>query len=182
MEGIGSSESSVLMGYNKYETVENLWLYKTGQKTREQTNSFLADRGNRLEPLARRTYIEYSGNDVMDILCENERFPFVRASLDGWNRAKKLILEIKCPKGVNHYRAVVEGWIKPEYYCQIQHQFLASDGEMAHYWSFDGRSGHQILVMPDLYFMGELLDREMIFWECVQTKKKPDPKWFEEFR
>lgn len=179
-KGIGSSESSTLMGLNKYTSVEKLWRLKTNRENKDQTYSYLASRGTFLEPKARKAYTEFTGIEVMDILCHHDKFHFIKASLDGWNMEHQLILEIKCPKQVNHYRAVAESWIKPEYYCQIQHQYLASGGKKADYWSFDGMSGHRLSVEPDPYFMGELLEREILFWECVEQDKEPNPEWFKE--
>lgn len=177
-KGIGSSDSSVLMGLNKFKTIQQLWLEKTGQIVPEKVTAYLALRGTRMEPEARRAYINYTKINVEDKIFVHPKFDFVRASLDGWNEARKLILEIKCPTSINHYRAVVENWIKPEYFCQMQHQYIATNAQEAHYWSFDGKSGHLINVLPDRWFMGELLERELIFWECVEKMQPPDPEEF----
>lgn len=177
-KGIGSSDSSILMGLNKYKTVKQLWLEKTNQVQAEFTSPFLAVRGTNMELQARESYCKYKGIEMVDKLFEHPKYKFIRASLDGWNEERKKILEIKCPKWVNHYRAVAENWIKPEYYCQMQHQYLASPAKSADYWSFDGRSGFCIPVEPDSWFMGELLEREIDFWECVESMKEPVAKRF----
>ena len=178
-KGIGSSEASILMGLNGYKTLHQLWLEKTGQvEVDYQTIGYMAERGVRMESRARKAYERFTGIKVVDRLFIHPKFTFIRASLDGWSDEFSLILEIKCPRYLNHYRAKAESYVKPEYYCQIQHQFLASGAENADFWSFDGRSGHRIPVLPDVWFMGELLEREIAFWECVESLKEPNPDQF----
>lgn len=177
--GIGSSEAAVLMGLSKYKTLEQLWLEKTDQvQVDYETTGYLALRGIRLEDRARRAYEKFSKVKVYDKLFVHPKFHFIRASLDGYSFEFDLILEIKCPNKINHMRAKNENWIKPEYYCQIQHQFLASGAKHADFWSFDGYAGHRIEVLPDTWFMGELLEREIEFWNCVVNRIQPDPNSF----
>lgn len=180
-KGIGSSDASVLMGLNKFKDLKTLWLEKTDQiETDYTTRGFLAKRGVELEAKAKRAYERFTGIKMVDRLFQHSKFPFIKASLDGYSEEFSLILEIKCPKYINHYRAKAESFIKPEYYCQIQHQFLSSGAESADFWSFDGKSGHRIPVLPDTWFMGELLEREILFWECVEQIKEPDYRLFKE--
>lgn len=176
--GIGSSDAAVLMGYGFNKNAHDLWLEKTDQVKVEFHLAPLAERGTRLEDQARKTYEDFTGIKVVDRLFTHPKYQFIRASLDGWSEEFELILEIKCPSMKNHYRSVAENYIKPSYYTQIQHQFLASNAKYADYWSFDGKSGHRIPVLPDPYFMGELLEREIIFWKCVETKTAPNLKDF----
>lgn len=177
--GIGSSEAAILMGYSKYKTLHRLWLEKTDQvKVEYDAPGYMAARGIRLESRARRAYEKFSKITMTDRLFVHPKFSFVRASLDGYSEEFDLILEIKCPKLINHQRAKYNNLIKPEYYCQIQHQFLASGAKHADFWSFDGFSGHRIPVLPDAWWMGELLEREMEFWNCVVNRVEPDPNSF----
>jgi putative phage-type endonuclease len=174
-KGIGSSDAAVLMGLSPYKSINRLWLEKTEQIDLDQTTSYMAERGTRLEAKALREYIKYTGIHVVDHTCQHPKFKFVKASLDGWNSEFELIVEIKCPRKENHYRAVAENFIKPEYYSQIQHQYLASGAKYADFWSFDGVSGHKIPVLPDSWFMGELLEREIMFWDLVERRVEPSP-------
>jgi len=178
--GIGSSEAPVLMGYDKYCKIDELWRYKTGLQIREPTFGYMAERGTRLEPAALRAYQRHTKLKMVDRLFTHKKYKFIRASLDGWNEEFEIFVEIKCPNRTNHYRAVAENWIKPEYYTQIQHQFLASGAKYADFWSYDGRSGHKIPVLPNPWFMGELLEREILFWNCVENRVEPDPSAFKE--
>jgi len=172
------------MGFNKYRSVKELWLDKTGVLTNEQVYAAMAERGTELEAKAREEYIRYTQTPMEDVTLIHPEFDFMRASLDGFNFTIKRILEIKCPNFRNHYRCVTENFIKPEYYCQIQHQYMVSGAESADYWSFDGEKGHRIPVLPDPLLIEVLMEREVLFWQFVRKNKepiadlfKPDPRF-----
>jgi putative phage-type endonuclease len=180
-KGIGSSDAGVLMGVNPYRSITELWLEKTKQVIRKPLDSVDTLRGKRLEDHALRLFIEKAGIEFSPMEVEHSKFSFVKASLDGGNWEHKRLVEIKCPREYNHEKTKRYEYIKPEYVAQMQHQFIATGFNAGHFLSYfdseDGSGGDLVAleVFPDPIYMGELLDREIRFWECVSKNIQPNP-------
>jgi putative phage-type endonuclease len=175
-KGLGASDSPIIMGVSPWMTRYDLWMQKTGQKiTKDGVNSNWAiDRGNRLEPLARAHYELMVGFSAPAILCEHPKYPFIRASLDGYNAENQIVLEIKCPGRVDHDKAM-RGKIPMKYYPQVQHQLFVSNAKKADYFSFDGHNGVIVEVTPDPIYIAWMLGELIKFWEAINLKIPPEP-------
>ena len=169
-EGIGASDSPVVMGVSPYKTRFQLWQEKTGEETNDQGN-WATRRGNELEPRARAQYELEMNQDMPPAFMEHPHFPFIRASLDGYGN--NTVLEIKCPGKEDHALAV-EGKVPEKYYPQLQHQLLVTSAAVAHYYSFDGERGALVQVVPDLPYIKTLLKELQSFWHLVQTRTPPE--------
>jgi putative phage-type endonuclease len=172
-KGIGASDSTIIAGVSPWMTREDLWAKKIGQKKADETSNWAIDRGNKLEPIARAHYELMVGFESQPILCEHREYPFIRASLDGYNHSRKIVLEIKCPGRVDHDKAL-RGKIPLKYYPQVQHQLFVTNALLAHYFSFDGKNGVIVEIFPDLEYISWLLNEIKIFWDCI-NKKIPPP-------
>lgn len=88
------------------------------------------DRGNELEPEARKEYEKATGNKVRTVaFIENGRYGI---SPDGLvmkpkNVGVKKLIEIKCPDTNNHIRYIIEKTIPAEHKDQIIHGFIVCD-------------------------------------------------------
>lgn len=173
--GLGASDSPIIMGVSPWKTRFQLWEEKTGPLLKESYNkgNWATDRGNRLEPKARAHYELLNNIDMPAVLVENDDYPFIRASLDGYNEAASRILEIKCP-GKDDHELAKNGQVPEKYYPQLQHQLLVTGANEAHYYSFDGESGHLVIVKPDAAYIKKLFKELVAFWELVITKTPPE--------
>src|SRR3990167_8630858 len=133
-QGIGSSDSPVVMKVSPWKTPFQLWEEKTN-RTKDKEASWAMERGTELEPKARANYEILRDLDMPPTLAVHNKYPFLRASLDGFNKDKKKILEIKCPGQKDHEQAV-SGLIPEKYIYQIVHQLLVTDAESVDYFSF----------------------------------------------
>ncbi|HPK52820.1 MAG TPA: YqaJ viral recombinase family protein [Smithellaceae bacterium] len=191
--GIGASEASAIVGASPYQTNIELWEEKTGRRE----NSDISDKecvqyGNAAEPLLRQLFaldhpqyeVTYTEYDVI----RNEKYPFILATLDGRLKHKETllpgILEIKTADILKS-----EQWKKwdnriPEnYYIQVLHQLLATGWEFAilkaqlkHTRSHDIRldTRHYYIERRDIKDdLDYLLEKEIKFWEYVQSGKRP---------
>ena len=173
--GLGASDAPIIMKVSPWKTPYQLWEEKTKRVKRPYTGNFATDRGNRLEPIARATYELEQNCEAKAILVENEKFPFIRASLDGYDAEKGIVLEIKCPGRADHETAL-NGGVPDKYYPQIQHQLLACPAaKLAHYYSYDGERGTLVVVPPDLEYQKKLFDELCAFWLCIQNDTPPEP-------
>lgn len=171
-KGIGASEAPTVMGVSPWMTRLQLWEIKTGRRKPFEGN-WATRRGNDKEAKARATYELKYNVDMAPTLVEHSTYPFIRASLDGYNKDLNRILEIKYPGRADHEKAA-KGEVPEKYYPQIQHQFLATGAKDAHYWSFDGESGHLVVVEPDHEYCGKLLSELIRFWDLIQKDIAPE--------
>lgn len=126
-----------------------------------------------MEPIARAHYELMHDIDMPPALLEHYELPWLRASMDGWNKEQKIGLEIKCPGAKNHALAA-EGKIPEEYYPQIQHQLFVSGAERIDYFSFDGKNGVTVPVFPNLAYILDYIIKARQFWHLVETDEEPE--------
>lgn len=171
-KGLGASDAPIVMGVSPWTTRYQLWEEKTGLKLNNRSNNWATRRGNEMEPKARAHYELIHGIEMPVAFIEHKEYPFIRASLDGYNEEHKIILEIKCPGAADHLLAA-EGKVPEKYYPQLQHQLLVTGAKEVHYYSFDGESGHLVVVRPDLEYIQNLFNELSKFWELVVKKTPP---------
>jgi putative phage-type endonuclease len=175
-KGIGSSDAPVIMGVSPWKTPYQLWEEKTGRVEEKSIPNFAMQRGIDLEPKARAYYELLMGEGVLDemppSLMEHPEYPYLRASLDGYNPRTKVVLEIKCPGEEDHEKAK-QGQIPEKYIPQITHQVLVTGAKRVDYLSFDGNQGVVVPFIPDDDYIRTLLDSEQTFWDSVRDGNPP---------
>lgn len=177
--GLGASDAPVIMGVSPWSTRFKLWAEKTGILSRTEPNVFQAQamkRGHDLEPKARALYEAKVGKKFPATSFEHPTYPYLRASLDGFNADLNMNLEIKCPGQVDHATAI-KGCVPEKYMPQLQMQMLVSGAMLTDYVSWDGKG--EILVIPvrrDDVYQERLLQELISFWSMIQTKTPPAMK------
>ena len=136
------------------------------------------ERGTQLEPKARAAYEIIYDADMPAVVMIHDKHECIRASFDGHNREISRDLEIKCPGEKDHETALA-GSVPEKYIPQIQHLLMVSGSSELHYYSYhpdfpQGKRGKVVVVKPDPMYQKELLERELAFWECVQTDSPPE--------
>lgn len=159
------------MGASPWKTPYQLWEEKIGIGKQFQGN-FATNRGNKMEPRARAAFELEMGDGFPPMVAEHINYPFIRASLDGFNKERNAILEIKCPGKEDHATAVA-GFVPDKYYPQLQHQILVTGADRVYYYSYDGEKGVTVEVRPDVNYCRDLLEKEIAFWDLVQNKIAP---------
>ncbi len=177
--GIGSSDASVLMGGGFKTTRDQLVGHKVLRDGVDIENAAMA-RGKRLEPFARRMYEDYTGRKMKPICVEHDRFPWIRASLDGWCEKDGIILEIKCPGDWNHKKTLLKKEVPWYYKPQVMHQLLACDRAIkVHFISFTDSDMFQpeeqmvlVEVLRDQDYLDKLFQVEARAYLEIQEAKK----------
>lgn len=172
-KGLGASDAPIVMGVSPWKTRYQLWMEKTGQVESDKAGNWATRRGHELEPKARACYELELGYAAPPRLVEHADFPFIRASLDGFNEDHSVVLEIKCP-GKDDHDLALNGKVPEKYWPQLQHQLLVTGAKSAHYYSFDGENGVVVRVAPDQQYCVKLLFELTKFWELVQLKTPPE--------
>ena len=111
-----------------YETLALM----TTEREQKQAYGEHVDRGNELEPEARKAYEAATGEKVAQVAFIESEDGRLGISPDGivYKKGGKLIkklLEIKCPDTNNHIRYVIEKKLPSEHKDQIIHAFVVCD-------------------------------------------------------
>lgn len=129
--GIGGSDASVIAGVNRYRSVFQLWLEKTGQEEPQETDSEYTHFGTVLEPVVKQEFTRRTGLEVRSrrAVLQSSEYPFMLADLDGVIRedGKMCIFEAKTASA--YKQEIWEEGVPPEYMFQIQHYMAVTGAE-----------------------------------------------------
>ena len=121
-KGIGGSDVATVLGLNKYKSVYQLWLEKTGQVEVTSAQSEAAYWGNTLEEVVAEEFSKRTGKKVRkrNQVFEHQKYHFLRANIDRDVVGENAVLECKT---ANQYLANEwdEDEIPIQYICQVQH-------------------------------------------------------------
>lgn len=126
-----------------------------GCNMEEDYQSYAMVKGVELEPLAFAKFsdlmsLQFVSVESCGFFALNE---FTGGSPDGLV-GDDGVLEIKCPKHETFFRVVLENYIDPKYYDQIQHQLLVTGRSKGHYFVYCIYNGvekwHHIEVPLDI--------------------------------
>ena len=192
MKGIGGSEISAVIGCNPYMDNITLWKIKTGQIEAEDiSDKDYVKYGNNAEhhlrELFKLDFPEYSVSYEENNSFYNDKYPFARASLDGWledENGRKGILEIKTTEILQSMQK--EKWNKQvpqNYYCQVLFYMAVLEADFAVLKAqlktvFDGvpylQTKHYPIERKDVEADIQYLMQEgEKFWQYVQSGKMP---------
>lgn len=174
--GIGSSDSASIMNLNKYQTIQDLYLKKTGQIPPHQEDSEATAHGIKNEDLVRQMINIETGSNYIPACIISSEYDFIRASLDGMNEDSTL--EIKCPFNKHSYINQRKK-IPDYYYTQVQHQLLTTGYEIAYFTVWFEYKKFTYKILRNEKFIHELKNRIINFWECVETNTPPN---YEEYK
>lgn len=201
MKGVGGSEISAIIGCNPYLDNVTLWEYKTGKKTPEDiSDKPYVEYGHKAEHHLREIfkldYPQYSVGYVENNSFYNPKYPWARASLDGWLEeiikvddstdviTRKGILEIKTTEILSSMSK--ERWNKQipmNYYCQCLFYMAVYEADFCKLKAqlkseFDGevylQTKHYHIERSDVQEDIEyLMKKGSEFWEYVKIGKRP---------
>lgn len=128
--GIGASETAMIMGFSNYKTPYMLWCEKLGMLDAEEEMTEQQEWGHRIEPVIRAKYSEIHGVDVVvpDTLFHPER-PYMFAHLDGYVAATHSVMEAKNVSEFAKQEWGIEGTdkIPMAYLIQVAHQCIVTE-------------------------------------------------------
>ena len=127
-KGLGGSDCSAVIGFNPYKSNVDLWREKTGRTEQEDISDkpyvkYGTQAERYLRELFKLDYPQYKVDYVKNNSFYNPKYPFARASLDGWltdGSGRKGILEIKTTEILSAgQRAKWKDRIPDNYFCQV---------------------------------------------------------------
>lgn len=192
MNGIGGSEISAVIGQNPYMDNVTLWELKTGRRQAEDiSNKPYVQYGTQAEMHLRGLFrldfpelkVEYTDNNSWT----NSKYPWARASLDGWltdQDGRRGVLEIKTSEILQSMQK--ERWNKQvpmNYYCQCLMYMGVLEADFACIKAqlktvFDGvpylQTKHYFIERSDVQDDIDYLMKEgERFWGYVQRDERP---------
>lgn len=176
---ITASDASAILRMNRYTNPTTLWDEKMEVISCQPTNHHM-ERGKLLEPVARELFIEQTGIHVEPLVIEHDNFFWMGASLDGIDKSRRVIVEIKCPEMHGH-EAALNNEIKPMYKAQMQHQLYATETEMCFYVTYNENHSQKLNILEvsrDEKFIENMIAAELQFYkEFLSVFKRPPLNW-----
>lgn len=179
VNGIGASDSPVIMGYSSYKTPYQLYLEKTGIITPEDEVTDLQYWGNRIEPLIVQRFGEVNNVEIEfpDTIYHPD-YPFIFANLDGYIPSMDAVVEAKMANSFmrKEWDSAYEDGIPLTYLIQIAKQVAvknASKGFCA--VLIGGYEYMQFTYERDVELEKLILESDLKFWDCVQRRIEPEP-------
>jgi putative phage-type endonuclease len=178
-EGIGASDTPIIMGYSSYKTPYQLYLEKTGQLESSDELTEQQYWGNALEPLIIKRFAEE--NDVKVSFPDtvyHPDYPFIFANLDGWIESENAIIEAKSANSFQRKEwdmALTDG-IPLVYLIQIAKQCLITNATRGYCAVLiGGMEYRQFIYERDKALEDLILKADIEFWNCVQNRIEPPP-------
>ena len=191
-KGLGGSDCSAVIGFNPYKSNVDLWREKTGRTEQEDISDkpyvkYGTQAERYLRELFKLDYPQYKVDYVKNNSFYNPKYPFARASLDGWltdGSGRKGILEIKTTEILSAgQRAKWKDRIPDNYFCQvlfymaiIEADFAVLKAQIKTVIDDDVRleTKHYTIERSDVqedidYLMNACKD----FWQYVKGDKEP---------
>lgn len=175
--GIGGSDASVIAGVNKYKSIFQLWMEKTGQAEPEEGESEYTHFGTVLEPVVKREFTRRTGLKVRNkrAILQSGEHPFMLADLDGVVKegGETCIFEAKTASA--YKQDLWEEGVPLEYLYQVQHYMAVTGAGKAHVAALVG-GNHFICheISRDEEMIGGIIRMEKEFWEgCVLSGREP---------
>lgn len=172
---IGGSDANILMG-GEPDAIHALWMRKTGREQEPDLSDVLAVQlGIHTEPLNAEWYSRTTGRAVTsrNKLCRSARHYWMAANVDGLTSAPSdqvpALWEAKWMGAFGNLDATVQ-----RYQPQLAHNMLVCGVERAVLSVITGKPSYELFeVELDEFFAAQLVEREKLFWECVERDEPP---------
>jgi len=163
--GCGASDIAALLGVSPWKDACDLFRDKMGLSS-SYVNASMA-RGTEYEGMARSVIEEDMGMSFQPRCVQHDDYPFVIASLDGYNEAARTVLEIKIPSEDNYYKMCTSKDVPAHYKIQVQWQLLITGAKKAILAFFDPHTSAYMPfeILPDLETQEACLNACKEFWE-----------------
>jgi len=173
---LGASESAAIVGLSRYRTPLDVWMEKVGQ-SEGQEETLAMKVGTALEPVVIGLFEERTGDRVRNRQKQiaHPDHPFIRATLDGTTHYA--VVEAKTSGSYEGWGEEGTDEVPVEYIIQTQVQMAVTGLEIAWIPVLIGRSEFRIYkIQKDADLINKIIEKEVKFWDLIQTKTMPEPK------
>ncbi len=177
--GIGASDSPIIMGYSSYKTPYQLYLEKTGMVTTEDEETELQYWGHALEPIIIKRFAEENNVEVtFPDTVYHPVHPFIFANLDGWIESERAVVEAKCANSFQRkeWDMAASDGIPVNYLIQIAKQCVITDASRGYCAVLIGGMEYkQFIYERDRGLEELIIQSDIDFWHAVENRIEPEP-------
>lgn len=176
--GIGASDSPIIMGYSSYKTPYQLYLEKTGAIECDDEETEQQYWGRVLERVILNRFAEENNVEMTfpDTVYHPD-YPFIFANLDGWIESEKAVVEAKCANSFQRKEwdmALTDG-IPLVYLIQIAKQCAITNASRGYCAVLIGGMEYKQFVYERDYELEDIIIKSDVnFWECVEKRQEPE--------
>ena len=176
---IGGSDAAAILGVSPWQTRYQLWAQKTGLvplKTDPEKEKVFA-RGKRLEPVILQMFEDESG---LHVDHRNRRFydseySFLAAEIDGETCEENIDAKTAQPFARQLWGEPGSDEIPIYYTAQFMHGLMVTGRDVCHVAAMIGLDDFRIFkVQRDDELIALILEKELEFWELVQSQTPPE--------
>ncbi len=169
-QGIGASDAPIVLGLSKYMKPHKLWMIKRGLSPEQRINAYVEERAQKVENAARAWIEMEMGYNYPASCAESVKYPWMKASLDGW------CYEIQSAMEAKWVTAEALGIKIPAgHWIQMQHQMAVYECDDIIYCpSNDGINFYPRIVNRNQPYIDMMIGEEERFMEMVKAGAEPD--------
>ena len=177
--GLGASDSPIIMGYSSYKTPLQLYMEKVGLITEEDEETELQYWGNAIEPLIIKRFAEENNVEVTfpDTIYHPE-YDFIFANLDGFIPSENAVVEAKMANSFmrKEWDSALQDGIPLTYLIQIAKQVAVANADKGYCAVLiGGNEFMQFVYERDRELEDLIIKADRDFWRCVMHRIEPDP-------
>lgn len=178
LQGIGASDSPIIMGASTYKTPYELFLEKTGIiSMSEQVETERQFWGNKLESVILQHFAELNGVDVTTpATVHHKDYDFLFANLDGYIPIQNAVVEVKNVGSFmrKEWDDSFQDGVPAQYLIQIAKQVMVAEADKGYFAILIGGNEYlQFEYQRDEELENIILEADLKFWDFVQTKTEP---------
>jgi putative phage-type endonuclease len=179
MNGLGASDSPIIMGYSSYKTPYQLYLEKTGLADSDYEETEQQYWGNALErAIVARFERDNDVKVTFPDTIHHPDYPFILANLDGWIESENAVLEIKCCNVFQRksWDTSTSDGMPMAYLIQLAKQVAVSNADKGYCAVLIGGCEYmQFTYERDRALEELIIESDKEFWHKVQNRIEPDP-------
>ncbi len=182
---VTGTDASTILGVNPYESILDLYLYKTGFKTAPDISDKPAVKmGNILEPVVCQLFTDATGIELAEHneLIIHSEHNWMAGNIDRKVKNEKAIFEAKTASYAHGWGEQGENIIPKHYLCQITHYMAVCDvvccyvGVLIGGVDFRHYTIHRSTTLEKI-----LIEKEHEFWhENVLKQIMPEPRTYDD--
>src|SRR5690606_217698 len=181
-QGIDSSDAATACGLNRYMSMLELWMIKTGrtQQNIDDDSSGVAPLywGKQLEPLVAEYYSLHTNNKVRRVNAVLQHpdpdKAFMLANLDYSVVGSDDVQILECKTAGEHGARLWRDGVPLYVLCQVQHQLAVTGKQAAHVCVLI--CGHETKIFKvsrSESVIQHIIQAERYFWDCVENDTPP---------
>ncbi len=164
---ITATDVPIIMRENPWKSYDSLLeekIHKTREQIDEQTQKRF-DKGHESEATARNILRDYS---FRPMVAQSIAYPWLMASLDGFDIDQNIILEAKWTGNGTKLRQARKGIISKDHELQMQAQLMVTGADHCIYYITNGDKYATEVVLQKKELWEKIIEETKTFWDLIK--------------